>query len=252
MTDTVDDLAAWHTQRPDRAMVLAAGMGKRMRPLTATTPKPLISVGGRALVDRAFDMLAAARVGTCVVNVHYLADLVDVHVSRRPGAPRAIVSDERAELLDTGGGVAKALPLLGEAPFFLLNSDSTWIEGVTPNLEHLVRGFDAARMDAVLLLSEYAYSIGYDGRGDFLMDAEGRLVRRPEREVAPFAYAGAAILHPRLFEEAPRGPFSLNRLFDVAIERGTLYGVQMEGIWLHVGTPDAIVAAERAILDSAA
>ncbi|WP_374730157.1 nucleotidyltransferase family protein [Stappia sp.] len=237
---------------PRVAMVLAAGMGKRMRPLTATTPKPLISVAGRALIDRAFDKLAAARVETCVVNVHYLADLVDVHVRRRPGPPQAVVSDERAELLDTGGGIARALPLLGEAPFYLLNSDSTWIEGVTPNLEHLARAWDDSRMDAMLLLSEYAYSVGYDGRGDFLMDPQGRLTRRPERAVVPFAYAGAAILHPRLFADAPAGAFSLNRLFDVAIERGTLYGVQMEGLWLHVGTPEAIEAAERAIRDSAA
>ncbi|MCA1299852.1 nucleotidyltransferase family protein [Stappia indica] len=234
---------------PRNAMILAAGMGKRMRPVTATTPKPLIHVGGKALIDRAMDKLEAVGVESCVVNVHYLADLVEVHVSRR-ARPPVKISDERDQLLETGGGIARALPLLGEEPFFLLNSDSTWIEGVTPNLELMARSWDPERMDALLLISEYVDSVGYDGRGDFRMDVDGRLERRAERTVAPFAYAGAAILHPRLFEAAPEGAFSLNVLFDVAIERGSLYGVRMEGLWLHVGTPPAIEAAEKAIRDS--
>ncbi|SDU47572.1 nucleotidyltransferase family protein [Stappia sp. ES.058] len=239
-----------HKTNIRRAMVLAAGMGKRMRPLTATTPKPLIPVCGDALIDRAFDKLEAAGVETCVVNVHYLADLVEVHVVQRPGLPEAIVSDERGVLLDTGGGISKALPLLGEEPFFLLNSDSSWIEGVTPNLDHLADAWNPDEMDALLLLSEYVESVGYDGKGDFVIDPTGRLERRPERTIAPFAYAGAAILHPRLFDGCPQDAFSLNRLFDVAIERGRLYGVQMEGLWLHVGTPEAVDEAERAIRNS--
>ncbi|WP_210260060.1 nucleotidyltransferase family protein [Hongsoonwoonella zoysiae] len=235
--------------RPKRAMVLSAGIGKRMRPITATTPKPLIEVAGRALIDHALDRLAKAGVETCVVNVHYLADLVEVHVSRRT-SPKIVISDERDELLETGGGIAKALPHLGDEPFFLLNSDSTWIEGVTPNLEHLVRHWDETRMDVLLLLSETVTSVGYDGRGDFDMDKEGMLSRRNERSVSPFAYAGAAILHPRLFEGAPEGAFSLNVLFDRAMEDGRLFGVLMEGIWLHVGTPSAIADAERAVSES--
>lgn len=238
-------------KRPKRAMVLAAGIGKRMRPLTATVPKPLIEVAGRSLIDHSFDRLERAEVETAVVNVHYLADLVRAHVSRRK-RPQVVVSDERAKLLDTGGGVAKALPLLGPAPFYHLNSDSFWIEGARPNLDWLAAGWDDATMDALLLVSPTVRAIGYSGRGDFRLDPAGRLARRGEREVVPFVYAGAAILHPRLFEGCPEGPFSLNRLFDRAIEAGRLFGVRMDGLWLHVGTPEAIAEAEMSIADSAA
>lgn len=232
-------------------MVLAAGIGKRMRPLTATVPKPLIEVAGRALIDHAFDRLERADVETAVVNIHYLADLVRAHVSRRK-RPEVIISDERARLLDTGGGVAKALPLLGGEAFYLLNSDSFWIEGARPNLDWLAAGWNDATMDALLLLAPTVKAVGYSGRGDFRLDPSGRLARRGEREVAPFAYAGAAILHPRLFDGCPAGPFSLNRLFDKAIEAERLHGVRMDGLWLHVGTPDAIGWAEMTIADSAA
>jgi MurNAc alpha-1-phosphate uridylyltransferase len=232
-------------------MVLAAGIGKRMRPLTATVPKPLIEVGGRALIDHALDRLAGAEVETAVVNVHYLADLVEAHVRRRK-RPQVIVSDERKGLLDTGGGIAKALPLLGPDAFFLLNSDSFWIEGARPNLDWLAAAWDDRAMDGLLLLAPTVRAVGYSGRGDFRLDPAGRVTRRAEREVAPFAYAGAAILHPRLFAGAPTGAFSLNRLFDAAIEAGRLYGVRMDGLWLHVGTPDAIGWAEMTIADSAA
>lgn len=238
--------------RPSNAMILAAGLGKRMRPITATTPKPLIEVNGQALIDHGLDRLVAAGVKTCVVNVHYLADLVEVHVRRRNDID-IVVSDEREQLLETGGGIKKALPLLGDEPFFQLNADTCyWIEGVKPNLEHMIEAWDEGRMDVLLLVAETVKSVGYSGRGDFEMARDGSLTRRSEKGVTPFAYAGAAILHPRIFDGAPEGPFSMNTLFDRAIENGRLFGVQMEGLWLHIGTPDAISAAEYAVRESAA
>ncbi len=235
--------------RPQRAMILAAGIGKRMRPITATTPKPLVEVGGKALIDHGFDKLSEAGVKTCVVNVHYLADLVEFHALRREG-PEVVISDERDLLLETGGGVKKALPLLGDEPFFQLNSDVTWIEGVRPNLETMIEAFDAERMDALLLLAPTVQAVGLDAKGDFNMDKLGRLSRRPERYVAPYYYAGAAILHPRLFDRAPEGSFSMNVLFDQAIENERLYGVELDGVWLHVGTPQGLRDAERAVRES--
>src|SRR5436305_8271147 len=201
----------------DRAMVLAAGLGKRMRPLTDMRPKPLIGVAGKALIDHVLDKLADAGVTQVVVNVHHKADQIEGHVKGRT-RPRIVISDERGELLDTGGGVVKALPQLGAAPFLHVNSDTLWIEGVTPNLSRLTAQFDAARMDILLLLASTTDSIGYEGRGDFTMTPDGRLTRRGEREVAPFVYAGAAVLSPALFADAPHGAFSLNRLFDRAAE----------------------------------
>jgi MurNAc alpha-1-phosphate uridylyltransferase len=239
------------TAIPRRAMVLAAGLGTRMRPLTDATPKPLVTVGGKALIDHVLDRLAAACVDTAVVNVHHLADRIERHLAVRR-APNIVISDERGELLDTGGGIVKALPLFGAAPFFHLNADTIWIDGVRPNLIRLAEGFDAARMDALLLLAAASSSVGYAGRGDFAMAPDGRLRRRPEREVAPFIYAGVAILTPALFADAPRGAFSLNLLFDRAIAAGRLHGLRLEGVWMHVGTPEAVAAAEAAILASAA
>jgi N-acetyl-alpha-D-muramate 1-phosphate uridylyltransferase len=235
----------------DRAMVLAAGLGKRMRPLTDTLPKPLVPVAGKALIDHVLDRLADAGVTKAVVNVHHMADAIEAHLKGRT-RPRIVISDERGELLDTGGGVVKALPLLGEKPFFHVNSDTIWIEGVTPNLVRLAAMFDPAQMDAVVLLAATAASIGYEGRGDFTMAPDGRLKRRLEREVVPFVYAGAAVLSPSLFAGAPAGAFSLNRMFDRAIETGRLFGLRLEGTWMHVGTPAAIQAAEAAILESVA
>jgi MurNAc alpha-1-phosphate uridylyltransferase len=237
---------------PRVAMVLAAGMGRRMRPLSATTPKPLVEVGGVALIDHCLDNLAQAGIARAVVNVHYLADLVEAHLRRRRGAPEIAISDERGGLLDTGGGIARALPLIGDEPFFLRNSDSFWIEGVRRNADWLARAFDADRMDALLLLAATVASAGYVGRGDFFLEKDGRLVRRGERLVAPFAYAGAAILSPRLFDGAPEGAFSLNLLFDKAISAGRLFGVRMDGLWINVETPAAIALAEGAIAASAA
>jgi MurNAc alpha-1-phosphate uridylyltransferase len=238
-------------QVPQTAMVLAAGFGERMRPLTNTLPKPLVQVSGRALLDHVLDKLAQAGVPNAVVNVHYLADKIEKHVEGRR-APRIRISDERETLLDTGGGVVKALPLLGNAPFLLINSDSIWLDGTRSNLERLAAAFDPARMDALLLLAPAATSIGYAGRGDFSMAPDGRLQPRAEREVTPFVYAGAAIFSPALFKNAPQGPFSLNRLFNKAAEAERLFGLRLDGIWMHVGTPDAIALAEQAILQSAA
>jgi MurNAc alpha-1-phosphate uridylyltransferase len=234
---------------PQSAMVLAAGFGQRMRPLTDNMPKPLVKVAGKALLDHVLDRLADAGVARAVVNVHYLAEQIERHVAAR-NVPRVTISDERGVLLDTGGGVVKALPLLGDAPFFHINSDTIWIDGVTPNLTRLAESFDPATMDALLLLAPGAGSIGYAGRGDFLMASDGRLRARPERDIAPFVYAGAAILSPRLFDGAPQSAFSLTRLFVRAIEAGRLHGLRLEGLWMHVGTPEAIAEAEQAIAAS--
>lgn len=236
---------------PRMAMVLAAGFGRRMRPLTATTPKPLIAVRGRALIDHCLDGLEAAGVPTAVVNLHYLADLVEAHLARR-ASPKIVISDERARLMDTGGGIVQALPLLGEEPFLLRNSDSFWVEGVRPNLVRLFEAWDPERMDALLLLASTVASAGYAGSGDFFLSRTGRLSRRAERLIAPFVYAGAAIVHPRLFTGAPEGPFSLNLLLDRAIEEERLFGLRLDGLWINVETPAAIAAAEGAIAESAA
>ena len=233
---------------PRRAMVLAAGMGTRMRPLTDTMPKPLVPVAGRALLDHVLDRLSEAGVERAVVNVHHFAEQMIAHLAART-RPAITISDERGLLLDTGGGVVKALPELGEAPFFHLNADTIWIDGVTPNLKRLAEASDPAAMDALLLLAPTAGSIGYDGRGDFTMAPDGRLRPRGERQVTPFVYAGAAILTPSLFADAPQGAFSLTKLFARAASAGRLYGLRLEGLWMHVGTPEAIAAAELAIRD---
>jgi len=231
---------------PRRAMVLAAGRGERMQPITNRIPKPLVAVDGKALIDHVLDRLADAGVERAVVNVHYLADQLERHLAGRK-KPQIVISDEREKLLDTGGGVVKALDKLGQGPFFHVNSDTIWIDGVQPNLTRLAAGFDRARMDALLLLAPTTTSIGYSGRGDFRMLPDGRLERRGEREVAPFVYAGAAILTPALFKDAPQGAFSLTRLFDKAQAAGRLFGLRLEGVWMHVGTPEAIRIAEEAI-----
>jgi MurNAc alpha-1-phosphate uridylyltransferase len=236
---------------PRRAVVLAAGLGTRMRAFSDKIPKPLVQVGGKALIDHVLDRLADAGVEETFVNVHYMADQIESHLAGRR-RPRIVISDERAELLGTGGGVVKMLDQLGDAPFFYMNSDTLWIEGVKSNLHRLAQAFDPALMDALLLLAPTATSIGYDERGDFAMTADGRLRRRPERQVVPFAYASAAIFSPALFGEAPKGVFSLTQLFDRAAEAGRLHGLRLEGIWMHVGTPQAIAEAEAAMAESVA
>ncbi|HEY8566747.1 MAG TPA: nucleotidyltransferase family protein [Beijerinckiaceae bacterium] len=231
------------------AMVLAAGLGQRMRPITDTLPKPLVRVGGRALIDYSLDRLAEAGIETAVVNVHHLPDQIEAHVRGRT-VPRIVISDERDRLLETGGGVKRALPLLGAEPFLALNSDSLWIEGPRANLPRFLASWDSGRMDILLLVAATATSLGYDGAGDFAMDTGGTLRRRREREVTPFVYAGVAILKPELFADTPEGAFSLNLLFDRAIAAGRLHGLRLDGQWLHVGTPDAIAAAEERLAAS--
>lgn len=237
---------------PKKAMLLAAGLGTRMRPLTDTVPKPLIKVFGKTLLDHGLDALENAGVEEAVVNVHYLADQIEEHVANRDCKMRITISDERDALLDSGGGIANALPLLGDDPFYLLNADSFWIEGFKPNLARMAEFWDKETMDILLLLSGMATAIGFGARGDFTMDPDGRLERRAELKIAPFAYAGAAIINPKVFADCPEGAFSLNRQFDQALETGRLFGLRLEGLWLHVGTPDAISAAEDAIARSAA
>ena len=237
--------------RPTKAMVLAAGLGLRMRPLTESMPKPLVPVAGRPLLDHVLDKLDQAGVTEAVVNVHYLPDQIIDHVAGRK-RPRVIISDERNQVLGTGGGVVKALPLLGDAPFFHVNSDTLWIDGVRSNLAQLAETFDPARMDILLLMAPTASSIGYGGRGDYSMLPDGTLRARRENQVVPFVYAGAAILSPSIFANAPAGQFSLTKMFDRAGEQERLFGLRLDGVWMHVGTPEAIGAAEEAYLESVA
>lgn len=237
--------------KPTKAMVLAAGLGLRMRPLTEKMPKPLVSVAGQPLLDHVLDRLDQAGVTEAVVNVHYLPDQIISHVALRK-RPRVIISDERDQVLGTGGGVVKALPLLGDAPFYHVNSDTLWIDGVRPNLARLAENFDPARMDIMLLMAPTASSIGYSGRGDYTMLPDGSLRKRKENQVVPFVYAGAAIIAPAIFADAPRGEFSLTKMFDRAEEQERLFGLRLDGLWMHVGTPDAVHAAEEAFLESVA
>jgi MurNAc alpha-1-phosphate uridylyltransferase len=231
---------------PNSGIVLAAGLGTRMRPYVGDIPKPLVKVGGKPLIDYALDRLAEAGVAHAVVNVHYLADTLERHLASRK-APRVVISDERGELLGTGGGVANALSKLGNEPFYLINSDTFWLDGIKPNLDRLARTFDRNTMDALLLLAPTTGSVGYSGRGDFAMQPDGRLRRRAEREVVPFVYAGAALLSPALFADPPEGSFPLTLLFDRAIERERLFGLRLDGLWMHVGTPEAVADAEAAL-----
>lgn len=231
---------------PKVAMVLAAGLGLRMRAVSSTLPKPLIECGGRALIDRTLDRLADAGIERAVVNLHYKGDAVRAHLARRK-APAIVYSDESDRLLETGGGVAKALPLLGEGAFFVVNSDIVWRDAFGNSLKELALKFDETAMDGLLLLQPAVCAVGYSGAGDFHLCPEGRLQRRDEREVAPFVFTGVQILHRRLFADCPAGPFSLNLLYDRAIAAGRLYGLRHQGDWMDVGTPDGLKAAEAAL-----
>lgn len=228
----------------DTAMILGAGLGTRMRPLTDMVPKPLVRLGGRALIDHALDRLEEAGITRVVVNVHYLADQLEAHLKGRK-SPQILISDERGKLLDTGGGVVNALPLIGDRPFLIHNADTAWIEGIGGSLSRLMEAWDGERMDGLMLLALAATSIGYDGHGDFNMDPSGVLTRRSERQEAPLVFAGVSIAHPRMFKGAPKGVFSLNKIWDRAIAARRLYGSRLDGVWMHVGTPDALAEAEQ-------
>jgi MurNAc alpha-1-phosphate uridylyltransferase len=230
--------------RPTHAMVLAAGLGLRMRPITLHTPKPLVAVAGRTMLDRALDHLTAAGITRLVVNTHWLPDRIASHLAGRSD----ITLSPEPELLETGGGVARALPLLGDQPFFVVNSDILWTDGASPALARLAAAWDEDRMDALLLLVPTARAVGYDGDGDFFVDAAGVPRRRRPREVAPTLFSGVQILSPRLFAEAPSGKFSLNVLYDRALEEGRLFGLVHDGRWFHVGTPEALPEVEAALL----
>jgi N-acetyl-alpha-D-muramate 1-phosphate uridylyltransferase len=226
-------------------MVLAAGRGERMRPLTLKVPKPLVELAGRPLIDHVLDKLAGAGVETAVVNVHYLPDLLEENLGRREQtSPAIVISDERDVLLDTGGGAKRALPLLGPGPFFIHNADTVWSEGPIPELKRMLRLWDPAIMDCLLLLAPLSSSIGYHGKGDFAMAPDGRLTRRGERQIVPFAFAGASLCDARLFADSPDGAFSLNLLWDRALAAERLYGMRLDGRWMHVGTPEALAEAE--------
>lgn len=229
----------------DTAMVMAAGLGKRMRPLTAATPKPLVRVKGKALIDHALDRLADAGVAKAVVNVHYLADALEAHVLARK-APRVTISDERSELLETGGGLIKAQALLPD-PFFCLNADNIWLDGPRNAFADLSARWDPAIMDALLLVVPHARAANFDGPGDFHMDALGRLARRKPGRIAPFIYTGIQLVSKRLLRDAPDGRFSTNILWNRAIEEGRLFGLSFFGQWFEVGTPQAIKPTEAAL-----
>ncbi|HEX4766897.1 MAG TPA: nucleotidyltransferase family protein [Lichenihabitans sp.] len=231
---------------PDSAMVFAAGLGTRMRPLTDRLPKPLVTVGGRTMLDHTLDRLVEAGIRRAVVNVHHLADQIETHLQGRR-SPAIVVSDERALLLDQAGGIRRALPHIGSRPFLVCNTDALWVEGPRSNLARLLAHWDPARMDVLLLVAAAATSIGVDWPGDFGMEADGRLRRREEREVAPFVYAGIGILKPELFADLEEKPVRLAPFFFRAAEAGRLFGTRLEGIWMHVGTPEAIAEAEAAL-----
>ncbi|MCX7353617.1 MAG: nucleotidyltransferase family protein [Alphaproteobacteria bacterium] len=232
--------------RIERAMVLAAGRGVRLRPLTDHLPKPLVPIGGIAMLDRALDALARAGVSQAVVNVHHLALQIEARLATRE-KPAISISRED-ELLETGGGIAKAISHFDDEPFFAANADIVWLDGKTPALARLAEAWDGGRMDALLLVQPVARAVGYDGVGDFTLTGDGRLERRGSAPSAPFVFAGVQILHPRLFENAPSGAFSLNLLYDRAHAAGRLFGLAHDGGWLHVGTMDGLAAAERALV----
>ena len=226
------------------AMVLAAGLGKRMRPLTASQPKPLVRVAGRALIDHSLDQLHDAGVAKAVVNVHYLADALEAHLAARKTGPQTVISDERELLLETGGGMIHAMDQLPD-PFFCLNSDNIWLDGPRNAFLELSNGWDADRMDALLLLVPHTRALNYRGKGDFHLDAAGRVSRRRSGRIAPFIFSGIQIVSHRLLRDAPDGPFSTNVLWSRAIEEGRLHGISHTGMWFEVGNPAAIAPTER-------
>jgi len=232
---------------PEAAIVLSAGLGKRMRPLTATKPKPLIEVGGKALLDHVLERLHAAGVRKVVVNVHYLADALEAHLATRAHGLEVVISDERKLLMETGGGLVKAEPLIDCDPFLALNSDNLWIDGPADTIRLLASQWDGARMDALLLLVPQARALNHRGIGDFHMDRAGRIRRRERSHVAPFVFTGIQIVAKHLLRDAPDGPFSTNILWDRAIEEGRAFGAVHQGLWFDVGTPQSIQMTEAAL-----
>ncbi|WP_249340187.1 nucleotidyltransferase family protein [Sphingopyxis sp. L1A2A] len=231
----------------DSAMVMAAGLGKRMRPLTATRPKPLVRVAGKALIDHSLDRIEAAGIGHVVVNVHYLADALEAHLAAQQRSFTIGISDERDLLLETGGGMVKALPQLRGDPILIVNSDNIWTDGPEDSIRHLARHWDGDRMDALLLVIRQASATGHGGKGDFHMDPSGLLSRRKAGRIAPFVYTGVQLISPRLLDDAPAGPFSTNILWDRAITAGRLFGLSHMGQWFDVGSPASIAPTEAAL-----
>ena len=232
---------------PHTAMIMAAGLGKRMRPLTATRPKPLIEVAGKALLDHVLEKLRDAGVRKVVVNVHYLPDALEAHLETREHGLEIVISDERELLMETGGGLVKAAPLIDSDPFLAVNSDNLWIDGPADTLKLLASQWDDERMDALLLLVPQARALNHKGIGDFHMDRTGRLRRRDRSHVAPFVFTGIQMISKRLLRDAPQGPFSTNVLWDRAIAEGRCFGAVHQGLWFDVGTPDAIQMTESAL-----
>lgn len=241
------DIAA---EVPHTAMVMAAGLGKRMRPLTATKPKPLVEVAGKPLLDHVLERLRAAGVKKVVVNVHYLADALEAHLSHRAEGFEVTISDERRLLLETGGGLVQAAPLIDCDPFLAVNSDNLWVDGPADTLKLLAAHWDDRKMDALLLLVPLARARNHHGLGDFHMDRQGRLRRREPSHVAPFVYTGVQMVSKRLLRDAPEGAFSTNIFWDRAIEEGRCFGAVHQGLWFDVGTPGSIRATELALEDA--
>ncbi len=233
----------------DTALILAAGLGKRMRPLTATRPKPLVAVAGKPMIDHCLDKLAEANVRQVVVNVHYLADSLEAHLQGLSYPFEIVVSDERPQLMETGGGMVHAEPLIGGDPFYCINSDNLWIDGPNNSLLSLAARWDDSVMDALLLLVPQARAHNYRGQGDFCLDARGRVSRRRRDRTAPFIYTGIQLVSKRLLADPPEGPFSTNILWDRAIEAGRLFGIVHEGEWFEVGNPQAIAPTEAQLAE---
>ncbi|OYY72216.1 nucleotidyltransferase family protein [Sphingomonas sp. 28-63-12] len=235
---------------PETAMVMAAGLGKRMRPLTATRPKPLVQVAGQTLLDHALDRLRAAGIKRTIINVHYLADALEAHLRRRDQGMEIVISDERAQLMETGGGLVQARALIGDKPFVTVNSDNLWVDGPIDSIRALAAGWDDARMDALLLLVPLARANCHGGSGDFHLDPYGRITGRRRRgRLAPFVWTGVQILSPRVIADWPAGPFSTNLFWDRAIAAGRAFGISYQGLWFDVGTPGAIAKTEAILAD---
>lgn len=226
-----------------RAMIMAAGLGTRMRPLTNDIPKPMVKVAGKPLIDHVIDRLVGVGVTLIVVNVHYKGDILIEHLSKRTDVEIRI-SDERTDLLDSGGGIFKALHHFEGQPFFHANADTVWVEGASHALPAMVARWNEDKMDALMLLAATVNTVCYDGRGDFMMDAEGLLTRVPDGRISPFVWMSIEIVHPRLFDGAPGGKFSINPLWDVAIKKKRLYGMRLDGVWMHIDRPDAVLESE--------